>query len=341
MPETSRIFGSARELGVPAYAQDYPGSLREIPAVVRAVKAFEKLYAEHEFDLINCNGGRDHSLLAYWKLFTPSRRGVRIVRCRRAIRTVGNDPWHRWMYGKAVQANVYVSHAVYNICESHGHLATGNARVVLNGIDLERFRPPASRHDDLRRELGIPADAFVFVTAGISSYKRPDLLAKALARIASERPVRMLLLGHEPDWHRLRGKLSPKEQESLVFAGFQADPRPWFAAADAGFLLSTAVEASPFVVREMMACGLPVLGANFSGIIELITDASDGFLVQTGDLEDTIRGAQAFLTLSPEALAVMARMARTKAEAAFGIDRHLDGMDRVFSDVLARQVVPA
>src|SRR6185312_1017596 len=72
--------------------------------------------------------------------------------------------------------------------------------------------------------------------------------------------------------------------ERVTFAGAQADPRPFYGAADA-FVLPTLYDALSNAVLEALACGLPVITSSRCGAGELVRAHAAGMVCGARDIE--------------------------------------------------------
>jgi len=129
-----------------------------------------------------------------------------------------------------------------------GAVSPGKIRVIPCGIDLERFQPM----DTLacKRELGWSPRAFhvLFASSNGDPVKRPWLARAAVAQMSkADRP---------PELHYLTG--IPNTEV----------PR-WLNASDA-LLLTSLHEGSPTVVKEALACGLPVVSVDVGDVAERV-----------------------------------------------------------------------
>jgi glycosyltransferase involved in cell wall biosynthesis len=155
------------------------------------------------------------------------------------------------------------------------------AVIIHNPVDTERIRclaaevistdhePPAS-HSYAAPHL---------VAAGrLSREKGFDLLVEALALCDGRRP-RLTLLGEGP----LRPALEQLAHQRGVadrvrFVGFQKNPYPFVAKADA-FILSSRYEGFPNVMLEALACGTPVIATPCPGGVAEIAGLAGGVLL--------------------------------------------------------------
>jgi glycosyltransferase involved in cell wall biosynthesis len=121
-------------------------------------------------------------------------------------------------------------------------------RVIPSGIDLNRFKPMDSLA--CKNKLGWKLESFhvVFASSSGDPVKRPRL-----AQAAVEHSKR---LGCPAEFHFITG--IPSSEVPL-----------WMNAADA-LLMTSLHEGSPNVVKEALACGLPVVSVEVGDVVEQI-----------------------------------------------------------------------
>ena len=164
-------------------------------------------------------------------------------------------------------------------------VAPDRLRFVYNGVDGNHFRPGAliGEAARIRPQLGIPADAPVFLFVG-SGFERKNL-AGAIAALAElrHRDARLLVVGqdkHARGYHRLARRLGVGSRVHLV--GRQQDVRPWYGAADA-LVLPTLYDPFANVVLEAMASGLPVITSFKCGAVDWVRSGENGLLCDALD----------------------------------------------------------
>jgi glycosyltransferase involved in cell wall biosynthesis len=84
---------------------------------------------------------------------------------------------------------------------------------------------------------------------------------------------------------------------------------------------------------EAMAAGLPVAAYRGGGVDEMVVDRETGLLVEPGDVAG-LASALAGLAADPAASREMGDRGRSRAEAEFSLDRHVDGMERLFQGLV-------
>jgi glycosyltransferase involved in cell wall biosynthesis len=124
--------------------------------------------------------------------------------------------------------------------------------VLPNGIELDIASPATSPRPD--------SGALRLLTVGrLASEKRQDILIHALAQIREHRPAELTIVGRGEREHALRTMAASLDQSAYVhFAGFAANPSPYFMAADV-FLLGSDYEGFGNVIVEALGHGLPVV----------------------------------------------------------------------------------
>jgi glycosyltransferase involved in cell wall biosynthesis len=128
------------------------------------------------------------------------------------------------------------------------------------------------------------ADGRVINVGNLKAQKNQALLICAFARLRRMRAARLMILGVgdlEAELRRLACSLGVADD--VVFAGFAANPWPYYASADL-FALSSDYEGYPLVLIEAMRSGVPVVSTDCeSGPREILDGGRYGRLVPVGN----------------------------------------------------------
>ena len=198
-------------------------------------------------------------------------------------------------------------------------------RLIPNGVDLERFRPPTGgERAEIRRRLGLTEASLVVLFVGFfSREKRPDWLFDAWTDTFTSAPESTLVFVGRTRWDypevdssiadRIRADADRLGCGTRVIMIEQAAAiEDWYRAADI-FALPSTREGLPNVVLEAMASGLPCVVSRLAG-------GEDGVLV---DVEDRAGLAGALRTLlnDPARRAVLGGRARQTVTARYSLDQ--------------------
>jgi glycosyltransferase involved in cell wall biosynthesis len=170
-------------------------------------------------------------------------------------------------------------------------------RVIPCGIDLGKFQPMSITA--ARRALGLPAHKALVLWAGQHSQwvKRLDLAERAMPLLKQELP----------------------QAELVVVSGKPHTIVPIYMNACDVFLLTSRYEGSPMVIKEAMACNLPIVSTKVGDVPKVLQGVDGCYLVEP-EPED----------VADKLLRVLSSHRRTNGRAAI---QHLA------SDAVARQVI--
>lgn len=189
--------------------------------------------------------------------------------------------------------------------------------VIRSGILLT---PPLTS-STLRKEFGIPSDAWVVSSVGnFKPQKNPaDLIKTAEAVLEKDSTIHFLLVGDG----ELRPVLEKSVQEKglagqIHFLGWRKDV-PEILAASNAFLLTSLWEGLPRSLVEALAAQRPAVAYSVDGVKELLEEGRFGFPITPGD---TATAAEKLLWLKahPEEAHAMGTAGRSRVEKEFDIN---------------------
>ena len=190
--------------------------------------------------------------------------------------------------------------------------------VVYAGIDLERFRPGLDGRS-FRKKSGIRQDAFVISSLGLSLRRKLDTLLDALEVIPKSHNIQCLIGGVGRDTEYVQTRAQHMAGVEVQMLGFvPEDELPAFYAATDVLVVSpnTRMECMGQSMKEAMACGRTVVGADIGGIPEAIKDNLNGLLYRAEDPAD-LRRALVRLSRDSGLCARLGASGRAFAESKF------------------------
>ncbi|MCF7889452.1 MAG: glycosyltransferase family 4 protein [Victivallales bacterium] len=174
-----------------------------------------------------------------------------------------------------------------------------NHCVISPGVDINRFYP---QHNipKLREKLNVSSDDFYILTIGkFIPRKGIEYLIEAMNIIVHEKGIKDIQLrigGRGPlknKYHELIQKYDLTEYVDFIGYIPDKDLPSYYTEADV-FVLPSIVdddgdtEGLGVVFLEANACGTPVIGSKVGGIIDAITDNSNGYLVEPKKTEELV-----------------------------------------------------
>lgn len=217
---------------------------------------------------------------------------------------------------------VAVSEDICGILAGRFGFRKGKVEVIHNGIELPAPPSRAERTGD-----------FVIGSSGrIFPVKDYPLMVEVARAVADSCPenVRFELAGDGPGLPALESLVRSRGLDGrFIIKGRQDDMGAFYRGLD--IYLNTSVhEGIPMTILEALAHGLPVIAPAVGGIVEVIDDGKEGFLIQ-GRVPGDFAVKCMFLKDNPEERGKMARAAREKAVRAFSAEAMADGYYRLYS----------
>jgi len=201
------------------------------------------------------------------------------------------DAYHRYVLAAearvfadpSLKAVICISEMVRSDIRAHFAVAEEKLHVIYNAIDPAAFGPHVrTTREATRNALGLRDTDVAFLLLG-SGYARKGVptAIRALARLP--RQARLVVVGRDktPARYEAIARRSGVA-DRVVFAGAQADPRPYLGAVDA-FVLPTLYDPLSNAVLEALACGLPVVTSQRCGAGELVVAHDAGWTCDSID----------------------------------------------------------
>ena len=274
-------------------------------ALVRAglPRAGRFVYTPHCFAFSGAFGGAGRALY----------RGAERLLLRRTAALIAASEWERREALHEIDAPPELVHVVY--C---------GTRPCADGPPSEELRAFAA---------GRPLVGMVSV---LRPQKDPLALvrAAALLRDGGRLGFRVAIVGNGELAGEIRAEIARLDLGSdVALFPFAGDVQPYLRALDV-FALPSLWESLPISVMEAMACGVPVVASDVSGMGEAVADGVTGRLVPPG-APDALAEALAALMGDPEARAAAGREARAAYEQRFRLEPMREAITGIYRSVAA------
>ena len=210
-------------------------------------------------------------------------------------------------------------------------------RVVANGVDIAAI-DAARPGDEMRRELGLPADAPVIGLVGRLDHwgKGHKELFAAMARLTARYPVQALIVGGGRREAEIKqAAIDLGLADAVHFLGSRRDVPDLLHAMDI-FVLPSYSEGLSLALMEAMAAGLAVVASAVGGNPELVADAETGLLIPPKDAEALAVALERLLADPTEAKA-MGEKARQRVEENYSLDRLGREINEIYGELVEKK----
>jgi 1,2-diacylglycerol 3-alpha-glucosyltransferase len=189
-------------------------------------------------------------------------------------------------YLKCSNVVIVPSDVIKNILIKHG--LEKEIYTIPTGIDVNRFNPGISG-EPIRKLLGIKDEYLVLYVGRLVKEKNLDVLIKAAPKVFNNLPnCKFLVVGLGPAREYYKNMIIANNlKDSFILQGYIREGRlAYYYAASDVFAFPSKFETQGLTALEAMACGKPVVGADYLAIKEIVKNGYNGYLFDADDPDD-------------------------------------------------------
>lgn len=253
------------------------------PGNFKAYRKLKKLIQENEFDIIHCHtpvGG----LLGRLAARRARKKGTRVFYTAHGFHFYKGVPLKNWLFYYPVEK--FCSHFTdVLITINHEDYALAKKKMKAKqveyvpgvGVDWDKFNHVQIDKNTKRREIGVPAEAFLLLSVGeVNENKNHQVIVRALEKL-SDPDIHYAIAGignEETKLLALARELGVSEQVHLL--GYRNDIAELNHAANV-FCFPSFREGLGLAAIEAMTCGLPLITSNVHGINDYSVNDVTGY----------------------------------------------------------------
>ncbi|HZK80647.1 MAG TPA: glycosyltransferase, partial [Humisphaera sp.] len=232
-------------------------------------------------------------------------------------------------------------------CSEHARRVYGKAgfaddrmTVIPNGFDVAAFAPDITARTEIRRELGIDADAVAIgLIARYDPLKDHANFLRAAASVAKRFPnIRFVLCGDKVD---AKNAQIVEQVNSLGLTrhcrllGARHDVAKIYAALD--IVASSSIsEAFPLAVGEAMSCGVPCVVTDVGDSALMVGDT--GRIVPPGDSGALAAALCDLISMGAESRERLGQQARRRVRELFDLGAVTRRYEALYDEMIRRDV---
>jgi glycosyltransferase involved in cell wall biosynthesis len=212
----------------------------------------------------------------------------------------------------------------------------GRTRLILNGIDTNRFRPvEGDREEQRRRIVGLSGSPLLGTVCRLVDGKGIRTLLTAFATVAAQAPrAALVIVGDGED----RGSLEQETsrlglRDRVAFLGNRADVEAIYPLLDI-YVQPSYAEGISLTMLEACSCALPVVATTVGGNPEIVSEGQNGYLVPPRDAP-ALASAILAQWKAPEVARAMGESARRRVVECFSIERMVQNYVELYRDIQA------
>ncbi len=287
----------------------------------------------------------------------PSHGKVRIWHARRNVEMIAGLILNLMGYGFALIFNsasqrpktwltnflIARMDAVIATSEAAAQFLKRPATVILHGIDVDLYVPPADRRTAFAA-TGLPGRYGVGTFGRVRKQKGSDLFVEAMCRLLPRYPdfsavvIGLVTVDNRPFVEGLKQRVAAAGlTERIRFLGeLPVEEVPLWYQRISIYVFASRVEGFGLTMLEAMAAGDAVVATRAGAAEMVIADGADGVLAPVDDA-DALTAAIEPMMRDPEGIEEMGRRAREKVVDKFSRDREADEISAVYQQVWAAQ----
>ncbi len=175
------------------------------------------------------------------------------------------------------------SRAIEELLHRHRIMDT---RVIENGVDTKLFNPRVNGKAIRKMLIGDSRKKVVMYVGRVSIEKKLDVMINA-ARLLRKSDLVFVIIGGGPSLEHYKSMVRRHGLEGMFrFLGFVENAKlPEYYAASDVFCIPSTFETQGIVSIEAMACGKPVVGADYLALKELIRNGYNGEKFEPNDAQ--------------------------------------------------------
>lgn len=185
---------------------------------------------------------------------------------------------------KRIDILIAVSKKIKQAYEERYPEIKGKIRVISGtGVDLDKFKP-MDKNKVLKKYGFKPEETIILFAGRIAKIKNIDFLIRSFALVKNEISNTMLVIvGRGKEQKHLENLVKELNLEKRVIFMGEVSPEnmPEVYNCSDVYAISSYSEGDPIVVREALACGIPVVSTNVGDLKDIVSNEMLGKIVNS------------------------------------------------------------
>lgn len=274
---------------IKVYETSCPRSVFAIGNMIKSYKQLKKIADEGQYDLVHTQSpiGGVICRLAFRK---ARKRGTKVIYTAHGFHFYKGAPIINWLIFYPIEkicsyftdVLITINQEDYQLAKKKFH-AKKVEYIPGVGISIEKFKQCAVSRNTIRKELGIPKEAFVLISVGeVNKNKNHQIIVRALGKIDNKN-IHYIIVGQGNEIDNIT-KMANDLRVNVHTLGFREDVADLLFASDV-FCFPSLREGLGLAAIEAMAVGLPIVTSNVHGINDYSENGKTGYSCDPRDVE--------------------------------------------------------
>lgn len=268
--------------GIIRHQIDFVRSPYHVTKNIKALKQLVNLMRKIKFSLVHCHtpmGGVLGRIAAFKTNTKPviyTAHGFHFYSGAPMMNWLFFYPVERWL-AKWTDCLITINQEDYQRAKTFS--VRGEVEYVAGvGIDLEKYQNIQVDRQALRKELGVPEEAFLLISVGeLNKNKNQREVVEAIHQIR-DKDIYYILCGKGSEKEALDKLIKGYKLETRVkILGFRQDIPELLTVSDC-FVFPSKREGLPVALMEAMAVGIPIIASDIRGNRDLVKHGINGYL---------------------------------------------------------------
>lgn len=290
--QIENLVQNLKELNIKCHQIDFSRSIFKWKRHKKASQELEELLTKHSFDFIHCHA----PIASIITRFVAAKHKVKLIYTAHGFHFYKGAPIGNWLFYPLEKYFSKYTDILITINQEDYTRATKKFRakriehIPGVGIHFEKYRDIPIKKNDIRKELGIPKEAFVVLSIGeVNDNKNHETIIRAIKK-TKMKDIYYLICGkgdRVEDLKKLSKELHLENRVKLL--GFRDDIKEICSCADI-FAFPSKREGLGLAALEAMSAGLPLITSNVHGINDYSIHGKTGYSYAPNDISGFAKG---------------------------------------------------
>lgn len=265
---------------------------------IAVYKQLKKVMEEEQFDLVHCHTPMGGALA---RIVAHKTKVKKVIYTAHGFHFYKGAPLKNWLIYFTMEyllsywttEQICINQEDYQLAKRKFH-ASRVDYIPGVGLECEKFQQPCVRVDELKRELSLPLNKKILLSAGeLIKRKNHEIIIRAIKEM-DDHEVIYVICGHGELESYLKNLVKElKLEDQVYFLGYRKDIAQIYQMADL-FVFPSYQEGLPFALLEAMASGKAAVCSKIRGNTDLIDD--EDVLIEPTDVKGFCKGISRVLS---------------------------------------------